>query len=65
MLEKDRRLTVRAISEDLDISTFTVHKILKEDLHMSKVSARWVPRLLNDHEKQIRVERSLELCNDT
>ena len=60
MLEKDRRLTVRSISEDLDISTFTVHKILKEDLHMSKVSARWVPRLLNDHEKQIRVERSLE-----
>ena len=27
---------------------------------MSKVSARWVPRLLNDHEKQVRVERSRE-----
>ena len=61
MLDKDRRLTVRTISEDLQISTFTVRKILKENLHMSKVSARWVPRLLNDHEKQVRVERSREL----
>ena len=45
MLEADRRATVRGISADLGISASTVYNILKE-LHMCKVSARWMPRLL-------------------
>ena len=56
----DRRITVRSISEDLDVSCSTVHHVLTENLGMSKVSARWVPRLLKDSEKERRVVCSTE-----
>lgn len=58
MIYEDRRLTVRAISADLGVSLSTIHTILKDDLNMNKVSARWVPRLLKPKEK--RVNASLE-----
>ena len=57
MLDADRRATVRGISADLGISASMVYNILK-DLHMCKVSARWVPRLLKLEEKEKRVEKS-------
>ena len=50
MLDADRRATVMGISADLGISASTVYNILK-DLHMCKVSARWLPRLLKLVEK--------------
>lgn len=50
----DRRLTVRQISETLGLSKTSVDRILKEHLEMSKVSARWVPRLLTAEQKLIR-----------
>lgn len=55
---RDRRITVRSISEDLGVSCSTVHRVLTQDLSMSKVSARWVPILLKDSEKE---RRSLDL----
>ena len=48
MINRDRRTTVREIADKLDISVSTVHGILTEELGMSKVSPRWVPRLLKD-----------------
>jgi len=42
------RVTVRVIANNLSISCYTVHRILTQELRMSKVSARWVPRLLKD-----------------
>ena len=56
MINPDRRTTVREIADKLDISVSTVHGILTEELGMSKVSARWVPQLLKDSEKDC-------LCN--
>ena len=47
LINEDRRFTVRILSSDVGISKSTVQRILKEDLNMSKVSARWVPRLLS------------------
>ena len=35
------------LSETLDISVGSVHTVLIEILEMSKLSARWVPRMLN------------------
>lgn len=63
MLAKDRRFTVRTISSELGAAKTTVHRILTENLHMKKVSARWVPRLLSDEQKARRVECSLEFLN--
>ena len=60
MINHDRRTTVREIADKLDISVSSVHGILSEELGMSKVSARWVPRLLKDNEKECRVQCSEE-----
>lgn len=60
MIEDDRRVTVRAITGRLGTSLSVVHQIITKDLRMSKVSARWVPRLLTDHDKQRRVACSGE-----
>ena len=46
------------MSDELGVSCSTVHGILTDELGMSKVSARWVPRLLSDKEKEQRVRCS-------
>ena len=54
----DRRLTVRQISEEVGMSKSTVDRILREELAMTKVSARWVPRLLTADQKVVRCNMS-------
>ena len=51
LLAIDRRVTIREIARDVGASLNTVHRILREDLGMRKVSARWVPRLLSADDK--------------
>ena len=58
MVNMDRITIVRVIANKLSVSCSTVHGILNEELGMSKVSARWVPRLLKDNEKELRVQCS-------
>lgn len=60
LLDTDRRITVRAIADKLGISASLTHRILVTELGMSKVSARWVPRLLKEDEKQRRILCSAE-----
>lgn len=57
----DRRLKVRVIADTIGISKERVGHILHEHLHMRKLSARWVPRLLTEDQKRIRVTTS-EYC---
>ena len=47
-ISNDRRHTVRDLAEISGLGKPTVHRILKSDLKRSKVSARWVPRLLSE-----------------
>ena len=63
LLNNDRRFTVRCIAEELSLSYYTVQRILTDELNMSKVAARWVPRILTDENKQRRVECSQEFLN--
>ena len=51
----NRRLTVRSIAEQVNIDRETVRKILTEDLDMSKVCAKTVPKELTVEQKQRRV----------
>ena len=51
----DRRQTVREVAECASLSKSSVQRILTSQLKMSHVSARWVPRLLTEEEKQVRV----------
>ncbi|KAJ8961109.1 hypothetical protein NQ318_008786 [Aromia moschata] len=51
LLNTDRRLSVRLISETLDITKTIVHKIVSESFGMRKVCAKLVPKVLTDDQK--------------
>ena len=57
----NRRIKVAKLASECGISNGSVYTIIHEDLGMSKVSARWVPRNLNMQDRQQRVESSQEL----
>ena len=63
LIQTDRRLKIREISESLDISKSTVHRIVFDELHYRKVSARWVPKELTADHKTQRVETCETLLN--
>lgn len=58
---EDRRISVSTIEHALCISHGSVITILHDKLHMSKVSARWVPRMLTPFQKQIRLNCATQL----
>ncbi|KAJ8962268.1 hypothetical protein NQ318_018246 [Aromia moschata] len=65
--DRRRRLSVRLISETLDITKTIVHEIVSESLGMRKVCAKLVPKVLTDDQKARRVETCQELldtCED-
>ena len=55
---KDRRITVRELAHDLEISEGSAHDILVEKLQKEKGSSRWVPHPLTDEQKTWRVQLS-------
>lgn len=62
-VEKNRRVTIDAIAEEVGISHGSVHAILTDNLGLSKLSARWVPRQLRPEHKSQRIECALNLLN--
>lgn len=56
LIENDCRLTIEQISKIIKISYGTVQSILHVDLGLSKLSARWVPKMLSDFHKADRVQ---------
>ena len=63
---EDRRVTISNIVEKVGISRGSIYNIIHDELHMNKVSARWIPRLLTPLQKQNRAECSqqlLDMCN--
>ncbi|GFY00026.1 protein GVQW3 [Trichonephila clavipes] len=61
LLNTDRRLRVHTIAEQLGIDKMVVHKIIREDLGMRKISAKLVPKVLTDVQKQNREAVSKDL----
>ena len=59
-VRSDRRLTVRMIADELNMNSERVWRIITEDLGTRKVCAKMVPRLLNDGQKENRVQ----VCQD-
>ncbi len=55
VIEADRRITMAEIKIETGLSHGTINRIIHQDLQMSKLSARWVPRLLTAKHKQDRV----------
>ncbi len=54
-VKKDGRLTIAEIAAATGATNATVYSILTEELGLVKKSARWVPKLLSDVQKQERV----------
>ena len=52
----DRRRDLRSIASEVGISFGAVQTILTDIMGMSKVSARWVPKMLTDDQKRCRLD---------
>jgi len=51
IVRENRRLTVRSITEQVNIDRETVRKIITEDLDIRKVCAKMVPKELTEEQK--------------
>ena len=66
-IEGDRRLTVRELKNDLGIPETTVWEILNKILGMTRVCAKFIPKLLTTEQKDLRSEiaqDNLEMVSD-
>jgi hypothetical protein len=57
----DRRQTIHDVCEIVGLSYGTVQRILADNVNMTRISARLVPRLLSDDQKALRVSVCREL----
>jgi len=57
----DRRQNIHDVCEIVGLSCGTVQRILVDNLNMRRISARFVPRLLSDDQKVLRVSVCREL----
>jgi histone-lysine N-methyltransferase SETMAR len=55
LIGANRRITVLELSQEVGISLGSVEEILYNELKVSRVSARWVPRLLSPEHRQRRL----------
>ena len=65
-MDKDRRVSTETISAQFDVSVGTVHTIIREELKMWKICAKFVPRVLRENQKERRCHDSrkmVELIN--
>ena len=55
-LENDRRWSLQELQAHTGIDQATVHKILREDLHIHKTAATCMPHALTEQQKWCRYE---------
>ncbi len=53
-VNQDRRQSVREIAAETGISHSSVQRILRKDLRLRHVSAKFIPRILSDEQKEFR-----------
>ena len=60
-MDKDRRVSIKTIRAQFDISMGTVHTIIREELKMWKICVKFVPRVLREDQKERRCHDSREM----
>ena len=60
-IDKDRCVSIETTSAQFDISVGTVHTIIREELKMRKIRAKFVPRVLREDQKERRYHDSREM----
>ncbi|PNF14514.1 hypothetical protein B7P43_G15642 [Cryptotermes secundus] len=61
LIPQDRRLTIQDLCNTLGLSYGTCQRILSEELNMRRIAVKFVPRLLQNEQKQHRLEVCREL----
>ena len=61
LILEDRRISAKSKVDQLGISCERVWSIIREDLDMRKLSAKWVPKCLNADQKRQRCQSSEQL----
>ena len=60
-MDKDWRVSIETISAQFDVSVGTVYAIIRKELKMRKICAKFVPRMLRDDQKERRCHDSREM----
>ena len=60
-MDKDRRVSIETISAQFDVSVGTVHTIIREELKMRKICAKFIPRVLREDQKERHYRDSREM----
>jgi len=63
LISEDRRISAKSIAEQLGISRERVGSIIHQHLDMWKLSAKWVPKCLNEDQKRQRCQSSEQIWN--
>ena len=63
VIERDLRKTVHKVAVSAGCSKSNAQCVLTADLGLLHVSTRWVPRLLIEEEKSVRVAASMRLLD--
>lgn len=58
LVHADRRIKVREISASTGLAKPQISEIMHHHLNLSKLSARWIPKILTEQNKQKRLETS-------
>ena len=53
-MDKDRRVSIETISPQFDVSVGTIHTIIREELKMWKIWAKFVPSVPRQYQKERR-----------
>lgn len=56
LIKENPRITYTEIQNQLEISAYSVHKILRNNLKVKKVFSRWVPHALTEEQRKVRKE---------
>ena len=57
-MNRDRRVSIETLSTQFNVSVGAVHTIIREELKMRKICAKYVPRVLREDQRERR-------CNDS
>ena len=63
IIEEDSRVSVEQVAKRVGISSGSAWKILHEDLGLRKLSARWIPHILSDENKRVRLQCAQDLLS--
>ena len=61
LMDKDCRVSIETISAQFDVSVGTVHSIIRDELKMRKICAKFVARVIRKDQKERHVPDSREM----